>query len=601
MDGSGGRCGAGRLPGGAVGGRATTPLFRSPARPGIVRRVNTTHRAAVCHTAVTMSVQRVPSGPGRPGGPADGLGPLAREVALPHTPRLLRVRSRLFLSTLGAFLLLAVPLLGLVSQGVYGGIHRSFAERSLRESRLVAALPPVVAALSGNAAERATVNTVMNTYRELLGADYVVVTDRRTRRLTHPEPSRIGEPMAGGDFTAFLAGRSVTETVHGTLGRSVRSKVPVVDGRGTVLGLASVGFLLPRLRDVFRDVLWAALPWYLGALALALGLSLLLARRAQREMLNLEPEQIAGGLLHYRTVMNALEEGVLVVRGGLVYVMNPQARALLGVPAQELPVPLSALLPGGLPGGADVPLDVRGRPLLAGVQDTGDGAQVLTLRDLARVRALADELTQSRRYAELLRAQTHEFTNRLHTLAGLLHLGETREALALIHAQAERHAAHADAVARVRPLRLAALLLGKFDRAAELGVALTVDPLTAVPAGVPPATLDLLELAAGNLLENALEAAAASSGAQVHVLIAADPEGLVLEVRDSGPGVPPELAATLTRRGVSSRGAGRGVGLSLVQARADAQGAALTHDRVTDAAGRTWTRFTLDVPAGDGA
>ncbi|MFD1731432.1 Spo0B domain-containing protein [Deinococcus malanensis] len=56
-----------------------------------------------------------------------------------------------------------------------------------------------------------------------------------------------------------------------------------------------------------------------------------------------------------------------------------------------------------------------------------DGAQVITLRDLARVQALADELTQSRRYAELLRAQTHEFTNRLHTLAGLLHLGKPRK------------------------------------------------------------------------------------------------------------------------------------------------------------------------------
>ncbi|MBB5376188.1 two-component system CitB family sensor kinase [Deinococcus metalli] len=563
--------------------------------------MNTTRRAAVCDTALTMGVQRISSRAGRPGGSVDRLGPLAREVALPHTPRLLRVRSRLFLTTLGAFLLLAVPLLGLVSQGVYSGIHRSFAERSLRESRLVAVLPPVVAALEGDAAQRAALNPLMNTYRELLGADYVVVTDRTTARLTHPTPSRIGERMAGGDFTAFLRGQSVTETVEGTLGRSVRSKVPVVSGQGRVLGLASVGFLLPRLRDVYRDVLWAALPWYLGALALALGLSLLLARRAQREMLDLEPEQIAGGLLHYRTVMNALEEGVLVVRGGLVYVMNPQARALLGVPAQELPVPLDTLLPGGVPdAGVAVPLDVRGRPLLAGVQDTGDGAQVLTLRDLARVRALADELTQSQRYAELLRAQTHEFTNRLHTLAGLLHLGETREALALIHTQAERHTAHADAVRGLRHVRLAALLLGKFDRASELGVALSVDPLSALPAELPPGTLDLLELAAGNLIENALEAAAGHPDAQVHVLIAADPEGVVVEVRDTGAGVPADLAATLTQRGVSSKGPGRGVGLALVQARADAVGATLTHDRVTDSRGRPWTRFTLDVPAGAG-
>jgi len=149
----------------------------------------------------------------------------------------------------------------------------------------------------------------------------------------------VGQRMQGGDFTAFLRGRSVTETVQGTLGRSVRSKVPIVDGAGRVLGLASVGFLLPRLRDVFLDVLRAGLPWYLLALALALALALGVARRVKAEMLGLEPEQIAGGLRQYRAVLNTLEEGVLVARAGQVFVMNPQARALLGTPDAALPLP----------------------------------------------------------------------------------------------------------------------------------------------------------------------------------------------------------------------------------------------------------------------
>lgn len=520
---------------------------------------------------------------------------LAREVALPHTPRLLRVGPRLFLTTLGAFLVLGLPVAGLVSQGVYDGIHRSFAERSLRESRLVAALPPVMAALSGNAAERANLNALMNRYRDQLGADYVVVTDRDARRLTHPNPAQVGQRMQGGDFTAFLRGRSVTETVQGTLGRSVRSKVPIVDGAGRVLGLASVGFLLPRLRDVFLDVLRAGLPWYLLALALALALALGVARRVKAEMLGLEPEQIAGGLRQYRAVLNTLEEGVLVARAGQVFVMNPQARALLGTPDTALPLPWPPGLPLPVPGAGPVTAEVAGRPVLLAAQEAGEGAVVVTLRDLARVRALADELTQSQRYAELLRAQTHEFTNRLHTLAGLLHLGETREALALIHAQSARHEAHLQAVGALRHVRLSALLLGKFDRAAERGVPLTLDPLSALPGTLPPGVLDLLELAAGNLIENALEAASGAPDAEVRVLIAADPEGLILEVRDTGPGVSPALADTLTARGVSSKGTGRGVGLALVSDRAQALGATLAHDRVS-ADGRDWTRFTLDVP-----
>ncbi|GMA15993.1 histidine kinase [Deinococcus metallilatus] len=528
---------------------------------------------------------------------------LAREVALPHTPRLLRVQSRLFLSIAAAFLLLALPLALLATTTLRGTIHRTYAERALRESRLIATLPPVRAALEGDAQTRDGLNELINGYRALLGADYVVVTDRATRRLTHPNPARLGEPMVGGDFQSFLQGRSVTETVQGTLGRSVRAKVPVLAGDGRVLGLASVGFLLPRLGDVFQAVVRVALPWYVGALALALLLASLLTRRVRREMLDLEPEQIAGGLLHYRTVLNALEEGVLVVRGGQVHVMNPQARALLGVggdAADRLPVPLTRLLPAPLLDDpspeSPIPVTVRDRPLLVSVRPAPDGAQVVTLRDLARMRALADELTQAQRYADLLRAQTHEFTNRLHTLAGLLHLGETREALKLIYAQSDRHAAHADAVRALRHVRLAALVLGKYERAAELGLTLILDPLTALPEHLPPGVLDLIELSVGNLLENAFEALDGQPGGEVRLLIAHDPEGLVVEVRDSGPGVPAPLAATLTRRGVSSKGPGRGVGLALMQARADALGATLVHDRILDPAGRPWTRFTLEVP-----
>lgn len=74
---------------------------------------------------------------------------LAREVALPYTPRLLRVQTRVFLTTLGAFLLLALPLALLASLVLRGGLHQTFADRALRESQLMATLPPVAAALGG--------------------------------------------------------------------------------------------------------------------------------------------------------------------------------------------------------------------------------------------------------------------------------------------------------------------------------------------------------------------------------------------------------------------------------------------------------------------
>lgn len=517
---------------------------------------------------------------------------LIREVALPHTPRWFRLKTRVFLFILGAFLVLGFLLATIASLTIQGGIQRSFSERALRESTLVAALPEVRAALSDDNAQQTNLNSVIEPYRLFLGADYVVVTDKATRRLTHPTPGQIGKQMVGGDFSSFLQGKSIIETVDGTLGRSVRGKVPVKRGDGQIIGLASVGFLLPRLQDVFWQVVHTAFPWYLGSLALSLLLADALSRRVQREMLNLEPEQIASGLLHYRTMLNTLDEGVLVARNGEVHVLNPQARNLLSLPSDELPMPLPAALHDLK--SEPTPLEIAGRPLLGQVRATEDGSQVYTLRDLAQVKALAEELTQSKRYADLLRAQTHEFTNRLHTIAGLLHLNESGRALELIYSQAARQSEHLEASTKLRHLNLVALLLGKYERAGELGVHLQLDPHSSLPPQLPKPVLDLLELALGNLVENACEASSGTPKAEVRVLLGTDPEGVVLEVRDNGPGIPQTL--NIMERGVSSKGEGRGMGLSLVQSRAQMLQATLTHDRVRDGDGRQWTRFTLDIP-----
>ncbi|ADV67068.1 ATP-binding protein [Deinococcus maricopensis] len=523
--------------------------------------------------------------------------PFASEVVLPAPARRWRVQTRAFAWLLAFFVAAAAPLAWVASATLQASIHRGYAERALRESQVVAAQAVVRAALTDGVHVVARVNPLANALRTQLGADYVVVTDVRGVRVAHPEADRLGERMVGGDFTSFRAGRSVTETVLGTLGMSVRAKVPVWSADGRVVGLASVGFLLPRLRDVFWDVVRAGAPWYAGIMVLALLGAHALSLGVRREMFGLEPEQIASVAVQYRTVLHALEEGVVVLRGDMVHYLNPQAAQLVGGPPGALPVPLAALLPdvdvrAWRHGAHDnVPLSVRGVPVLANVRVAPDGARVVTLRDHARVRALADELTQAQRYAELLRAQTHEFTNRLHTLAGLLHLGEVDAALSLIYERERRQSARRDAVVPLRHLHLMALLLGKFERAEELGVTLTLDPLSALPEGVDAATLDAVELAVGNLVQNAFDATLGVHGARVRLLVAADPEGVQVEVQDNGPGVPPTVQAHLGTRGVSSKGAGRGVGLALVRDRAAALGGTLAYDRRAG-----MTVFTLTLP-----
>ena len=90
-------------------------------------------------------------------------------------------------------------------------------------------------------------------------------------------------------------------------------------------------------------------------------------------------------------------------------------------------------------------------------------------------------------------------------------------------------------------------------------VRLAIDP------DLPPLLghYDPLRRAFGNVLRNAVEA----SNGQGAIELAARPEdgGVRIEVRDHGPGVPPELAARIFDPYVTGKSGGTGLGLALAR------------------------------------
>ncbi|UCC26688.1 MAG: HAMP domain-containing histidine kinase [Gemmatimonadales bacterium] len=99
-----------------------------------------------------------------------------------------------------------------------------------------------------------------------------------------------------------------------------------------------------------------------------------------------------------------------------------------------------------------------------------------------------------------------------------------------------------------------------------------------VEEGLPliPGHYDSLSRAVLNLLVNAQEALEGQSGAQVTLGARALPGGVEIFVRDNGPGVPPELQATIWSPEVTTRRRGSGLGLAMVRQTAQAHGGEAT-------------------------
>ncbi len=440
--------------------------------------------------------------------------------------------------------------------------------------------------------------------RQATGAEYVVIMDRRGVRWSHTDPAQIGK-VVSTDPSEALAGKDVMEIDDGTLGRSARGKVALRDAAGVIVGAVSVGIEY----DSVRARLLAAIPGLLayagGALAVGALAAYLISRRLQRRTHDLAFSDISALLAEREAMLHGIREGVVALDGaGRIRLVNDEAQRLLGVGPEATGLPLEDALGRGrtadvLAGrvtGEDL-VTVRGhRVLIANRMPTDDGGAVATLRDRTELERLGRELDATRGLIDALRAQDHEHANRLHTLLGLLELEMHEEAVEYVTEVVGVHRATAELVTeKVRDPLLAALLVGKATVAAERGVSLRLAPGTLLPDRlVEPRELVTV---VGNLVDNAVDAAAGSAEPFVEVDLRAEGRTVVLRVMDGGPGVPPERQELVFTEGWSTKdlpahGGRRGLGLAMVRRLAERRGGSA---RVTRAPGGG-ARFTVVLP-----
>ncbi|MER6982117.1 sensor histidine kinase, partial [Streptomyces carpinensis] len=423
--------------------------------------------------------------------------------------------------------------------------------------------------------------------RKETSAEYVVVMDVRGVRWSHTDPKQIGRTVST-DPTPALAGRKVMQIDTGTLGRSARGKVPLYDDDHRIIGAVSVGIAYDSVRAKLIDAIPGLLAYAGGALAVGALAAWLISRRVQRQTRDLAFSDIAALLAEREAMLHGIREGVVALdRHGRVRLLNDEARRLLGIGDEAVGRSLDEALGEGrttdvLAGrvtGTDL-LTVRGqRVLVANRMPTDDGGAVATLRDRTELEQLGRELDSTRGLIDALRAQDHEHANRMHTLLGLLELEMYDDAVEFVGEVVGDHRATAEQVTeKIQDPLIAALLVGKATVAAERGVALWVSDRTRLPDRlVDPRGLVTV---VGNLVDNALDAVAATPHARVEVELRAEGRTAVLRVRDTGPGIPADQRDLIFTEGWSTKQppahGKRGIGLSLVRRLAERQGGRAT-------------------------
>jgi two-component system CitB family sensor kinase len=456
-------------------------------------------------------------------------------------------------------------------------VDDQYQQRSLAVASSVAQMPDMISDLEQRDPHQ-DIRVLAERVRAATGATYVVVTDRNGIRFSHPNPALIGRRLE--EPVAVLDGRTHVGIDPGSLGRSANGKAPIFNASHRVIGQVSVGILeTEETADNARDI--ALIVGY-SLLALAIGAvgSLVLARRIKRVTFGLEPASIAALLQEREAMLHGIREGMIGFDAlDRVTVLNGEARRLLGLEGDVLgrrlddimpPGRMRDLLTGRLPASDsniltdDALLVVNRMPVSLAGRDVG---AVVTLRDRTEAEALIREIRAIGGLGQALRAQEHEYANRLHVIAGLIELGEYDQASRYL-TQLSRTPSSVDGELRSRlaPAELVALLTAKTAVAAERGITLTVTEDSHLEE--PAVDAEILLTIVGNLVDNALDAVGELTDARtVTVRIVQDGE-LEIEVSDSGPGVPADRIHDVLLDGYSTKrsptGKRRGLGLALV-------------------------------------
>lgn len=333
------------------------------------------------------------------------------------------------------------------------------------------------------------------------------------------------------------------------------------------------------------SALWHELPsyaiWFAIALALGSLASFALAARLKRRTFGLELDEISLLLQEREAMLHGVREGVIAFdEFERVSVVNDEAQRLLGLPVSAVGRHLNDMLPDGrlrdvLSGrdarGDDLVLTDDLRLVINRMPVTVAGrshGSVVTLRDRTEVAGLRSELDGERGLTESLRAQQHEFANRLHAVAGLLQLGDAEDALRYV-LEIRGTAAEFDNTLRthIESPQIIGLLLGKAAEASEHGIELVITPETWLSES--PDKVQALTSIIGNLIDNAIAAlTGVPAPKRIMVDIVEDDDEVRITVGDNGPGVATGAEGLIFRDGfttnTSRSGRPRGLGLALV-------------------------------------
>ncbi|MGP8306067.1 ATP-binding protein [Vibrio sp. YIC-376] len=468
-----------------------------------------------------------------------------------------------------------------------GTYQEGIEERGRELARVIAHDPTVISAVEKhNRNSQGDLQEYIEDLRTRTDTSYIVILDKNALRLSHPTQEKVGQKFIGEDVETVLStGDEYSSVAIGSLGKAIRNFAPIFLN-GEVIGAVCIGYLYETAFDLIikrenQIGLLIGLVYLLG-----IGTTVTVVYKIKRTFLELEPEFIVNKFKENELMLDSIRDSIIAVDNDMnITFINESAidKLSMGVlgrydymnhPISCYSKPLSHLILSHLGKYSQGEFDIGKFSYKANIYPikTGRGLNGHVIVFFANLEhnELEKELTYLKNYSQLLRSKTHEYSNKLNVLSGMLQIGNYKEAINFIQLETDNYQSIVrNIVMTINDSAIAGLILAKFNKASDMGVKFTVDADTTLSCYEKDISNKLITII-GNLIDNALLAAWQNKSVvkpEVQIYLSDRSNHIIIEVEDSGSGVPDKLNEYIFDLGVSSKSGDEqsGIGLYLVK------------------------------------
>ncbi len=490
--------------------------------------------------------------------------------------------SAIILATITLTILISGALLVFVTKQTYiDGVSQrgmELAKVLARDARIIQGV------LTSNQGTATTLQGYIEPIRAETDASYIVVTNQKGIRLSHPNSDRVGKTFIGDDILPTLEeGRVQTTVAVGSLGRAIRNFAPI-EYDNQVIGAISIGYLEQSVAELLFDYYLGAALWLALIYIIAIAITLAIISKLKRTFLRFEPEEIVQRFKEHSLLLDSIREGIIAIdRQHRITAINGaaagwltsdhQTHELVGSPLSNLSNTLSLLIVEALTNRHKCSVTLGQHEFAVTLYpltgDSNHSGYLIVLNHEQEMSELERELTRTTAYANQLRARTHEYNNKLNVISGLLQANKTNEAINYLQRESDAHQHMlGNLVKSIENSPVAGMLLAKYHYANEHQITFTLDEDSQLKNYDQSVNDDLITLI-GNLIENAFYAVLNNNSneqADVTLFISDRTNHLMVTVEDSGAGIDKALADRVLDMGVSTKedAAQHGMGLYLV-------------------------------------